>query len=194
MPKLTKSVPKYRRHRGSGQAIVTLSGADHYLGPYRSKASHLEYDRLISEWIQNRRSVPCQARDTTVVEIASAYLKYALAYYVKNGKPTREAEMIRELIQRIRPLYGRTPAADFGPLALKTVRQKMIEDGHSRGFINKSTDRLRRMFKWAAAEEMIAASAPQALAMVPGLRVFYAFHSSPATTRVHPLSPVPVVS
>jgi hypothetical protein len=194
MPKLTKSVPKGRRHRGGGQAIVTLSGAGHYLGPYRSKASHLEYDRLISEWIQNRRSVPCQARDTTVVEIASAYLKYALAYYVKNGKPTREAEMIRELIQRIRPLYGRTPAADFGPLALKTVRQKMIEDGHSRGFINKSTDRLRRMFKWAAAEEMIAASAPQALAMVPGLRVFYAFHSSPATTRVHPLSPVPVVS
>ncbi|QDS96906.1 hypothetical protein HG15A2_01650 [Adhaeretor mobilis] len=34
-------VPKCRKHRASGQAIVTLSGSDHYLGPRGTKASCL---------------------------------------------------------------------------------------------------------------------------------------------------------
>jgi hypothetical protein len=46
MPRLTNSEPKYRKHRASGQAIVTLSGKDHYLGRYGTKASEREYDRL----------------------------------------------------------------------------------------------------------------------------------------------------
>ena len=41
------AVPKYRRHRASGQAVVTLSGQDFYLGPHGTKASKQEYDRLI---------------------------------------------------------------------------------------------------------------------------------------------------
>ena len=48
MPRLTKSVPKYRKHRASGQAVVTLSGVDHYLGPRGTKASRIEYDRLVA--------------------------------------------------------------------------------------------------------------------------------------------------
>ena len=35
------SVPKYRKLRNSGQAIVTLSGQDHYLGPHGTKASRI---------------------------------------------------------------------------------------------------------------------------------------------------------
>jgi hypothetical protein len=31
MPKLVNSSPKYRHHRPSGQAVVTLNGVDHYL-------------------------------------------------------------------------------------------------------------------------------------------------------------------
>jgi hypothetical protein len=46
MPKLTKSLSKYRKHKASGQAIVTLDGKDFYLGPYNSSRSHREYDRL----------------------------------------------------------------------------------------------------------------------------------------------------
>ena len=33
MPKLVSSLPKYRLHRASGQALVTLSGMDIYLHP-----------------------------------------------------------------------------------------------------------------------------------------------------------------
>ena len=47
----SKSLPKHRKHKRSGQAIVTLSGKDFYLGPHGTNASKLEYDRLIGEWL-----------------------------------------------------------------------------------------------------------------------------------------------
>lgn len=51
MPKLTNSLPKCRLHKRSGLAVVTLTGHDFYLGPYGTKASKLEYDRLIGAWL-----------------------------------------------------------------------------------------------------------------------------------------------
>ena len=51
----SKTPPAYRKHRRSGQAIVTLSGQDHYLGPHGTKASKSEYDRLVGEWLANGR-------------------------------------------------------------------------------------------------------------------------------------------
>lgn len=92
-------------------------------------------------------------------------------HYVKGGQRTREAEIIQDVMVRfVLPLYGRTLAIDFGPCALKVVRQKMIEAGHSRGVINKNIDRVRRMFRWAAAEEMVPVTVPQALGTLAGLR------------------------
>lgn len=48
----SKTPPKYRNHKRSGQAIVTLSGTDHYLGPHDSPESKVEYDRLIAKWAE----------------------------------------------------------------------------------------------------------------------------------------------
>jgi hypothetical protein len=58
MPRLTRDVPRYRKHRASGSAIVTLSGQDVYFGPHGTKASRLEYDRHVAEWLaRGRRSL-----------------------------------------------------------------------------------------------------------------------------------------
>lgn len=43
MPRLSKILPRYCRHRGSGQAVVTLNGRDIYLGRCGSRVSRLEY-------------------------------------------------------------------------------------------------------------------------------------------------------
>ena len=52
MPRSTgNSIPKYRKHKGSGQAVVCIAGKAHYLGPHGTKGSQLEYDRLVGEWI-----------------------------------------------------------------------------------------------------------------------------------------------
>jgi hypothetical protein len=62
MPRLTSQNPSYRKHEASGQAIVTVDGHDIYLGPYGSKASRDESDRVIGEWLI-RGDRPCAASD-----------------------------------------------------------------------------------------------------------------------------------
>ncbi len=54
----TSKTPAYRRHKQSGQAIVTLSGKDVYLGPHGTKASRIEHGRVIGEWLANGRQLP----------------------------------------------------------------------------------------------------------------------------------------
>jgi hypothetical protein len=55
MPRLSQGQPKYRHHKASKQAVVTLGGRDHYLGSYGSAASKTRYNRLIGEWLQSDR-------------------------------------------------------------------------------------------------------------------------------------------
>ena len=171
MPRLIKALPKYRKHRSSGQAVVNLSGVDHYLGPHGTKTSRLEYDRLVAEWLQNGRQLrPAAECSLTVVEVMAAYVRHARGYYRKGDRLTSEYAGIIYSLRILKELYGRVPVAEFGPLSLQTVRQKMIEAGSSRGVVNQNVGRIRRMFKWAAAEELIPAGVPQALSMVAGLR------------------------
>jgi hypothetical protein len=47
--------PSYRHHKPSGQAVVTLSGRDMYLGRFDSPERRAEHDRLIAEWLANGR-------------------------------------------------------------------------------------------------------------------------------------------
>lgn len=90
MPRLVEAIPKYRKHRATGQAVVTLGGKDHYLGPHRSKASKILYDRLIAQWLAGGRSLPADSDDEaiTVATLLAEYLTFAEGYYVKNGEPT----------------------------------------------------------------------------------------------------------
>ncbi len=170
MPKLLHTSPAYRHHKPSGQAVVTLNGLDHYLGPWRSRASKAEYDRLIGEWLANGRRPLSAADDLTVAELANRYRKFAESYYVKNGQQTGTMHGVRVAIRFLRESYGPTRAADFGPLALKALQMRMIEAGHCRRYANGNVDRIRRLFKWAVAEELVSPLVYQALAAVPGLR------------------------
>jgi hypothetical protein len=42
-------VPSYRHHKASGQARVTIDGADHYLGVYDSPESKERYRKVLAE-------------------------------------------------------------------------------------------------------------------------------------------------
>jgi integrase len=168
---LSSRLPKYRKHRASGQAIVTLSGLDHYLGPHGTNTSKLEYDRLIAEWLQNGRHLRAREdQSLTVIEVIAAYFRYARSYYRKEGVLTSEYVGVKYSVRELKELYGHRPVEEFGPLSLQTVRQRMIDNGYSRGVVNQSVGRIKRMFKWAAAEELISARVPQSLATVAGLR------------------------
>lgn len=86
MPRLRAgSVPGYRKHRASGQAVVTLSGQDFYLGPHGTAVSKREYDRVVTQWLaRGRRPQGADVQGqvhTTVVELAAAYKRYAEAAF-----------------------------------------------------------------------------------------------------------------
>lgn len=174
MPAVSSRTPSYRHHKPSGQAVVTLSGRDVYLGKHGSPESRAEYDRLVAEWLSAGRRLPTAATgaasELSVNEVILAYLKFADAYYTKGGKPTIEPGNIRLSVRLLKKLYGHTNARDFGPLGLKAVRQAMIEGGGCRSEINRRVGRIVRLFKWATSEEMVPPSVHQTLQTVPGLR------------------------
>jgi integrase len=172
MPKLVHATPRYRKHAASGLAVVTLNGRDHYLGPWRSKASKAEYDRLIAEWLAKGRHSPSDQleNDLTVTELVVRYWRHAKGYYVKNGHPTGALSGIKVALRRIRQSYGHTPAANFGPLALQVLQTKMVESGLSRPYINEQIAHIKRAFRWAVAQQLVPASLHQALTAVPGLK------------------------
>jgi integrase len=171
-------VPSYRLHKASGQALVVIHGRAHYLGKHGTRASREAYARVIAEWAAAGEAAPAAAGGTlTIVELLAAYLGHARTYYVKNGQPTSEMSWILDSMRPLRRLYGRTPAAEFGPLALKAVREEMIAtgktprrpDGLSRGVINRRIARIKRMFRWATENELLPSSAYHGLASVAGL-------------------------
>ncbi len=170
MPTTTSlRVPSYRRHKPTRQAVVTINGKDIYLGIWNTSASRAEYDRLIAEFLSNGRQLRSEV-ESSVVEIINAYRMFAERYYRKNGEVTREYGCIKESLKIVRELYGRTTANEFGPLALKAVRQRMIDKGWSRGYINKSIGRIRRCFKWAVENELVRPDMYHGLMAVSGLR------------------------
>ncbi len=172
-----RRIPKYRLHKGSGQALVQIDGRRFYLGTYDSPESQEAYDRVIAEWLAaSRRNMPQKQKVTapgealTVSELLLLYWRYAKGYYLRDGKPTSELGNMRDALRPVRQLYGSTLAIDFGPLSLKALRQHMIEKALCRGVINNRVGRIKRFYKWAVSEELIPASVLEALKTVAGLQ------------------------
>lgn len=122
-----KSPPSYRYHKARNCAVVTIDGTNHYLGPWQSPESHEKYAALIAEWNRNGGTLPAPAANAgdapallTVSDLILAYFKFAQTHYVKHGEPTSEQGCIKQALRPARRLYGSTPAAEFGPHALKT--------------------------------------------------------------------------
>jgi hypothetical protein len=115
--------PAYRLHRPSGQAVVTLSSRDFYLGRHGSPKSRAEYDRLVAEWLANGRRFPSSSHPSTdasagpsINEVILGYIIFAEAYYTKNGVPTSEVRYIKLALRPLRQLYGPKDARELLPL------------------------------------------------------------------------------
>jgi integrase len=180
--------PAYRLHKPTGQAVVTLGGRDHYLGRHGTPESKAEYDRLVAEWLAAGRMPPAQSLGPgpTVNEMILAYVRHADAYYTMDGRPTKEPQDIRFALRPLRKLYGDRPAREVGPLAIKAVRQVMIDSGLCRNEVNKRVGKIKRAFKWAVSEELVPPSVYHGLQAVSGLR-----HGRADVRESKPVRPVP---
>src|SRR6185503_9477088 len=89
-------IPKYRLHKASGQAVVTLDGRDFYLGEHKASASRQRYERLVGEWLANGRRLPVQQTDDdplTVDELLAAFWRHGEIHYrTPTGEPSSELD------------------------------------------------------------------------------------------------------
>lgn len=171
MPKLTNGIPKYRKHKQSGQGIVTLNGKDFLLGPHNTPHSKAKYDRLIAEWLErDRQSLTQAGAGLLVFELVARYWSYAQKKYVRRGVPTADQHKIKTANRHLLKLYEKHLASDFGPMHLKVVRQSMIEAGWSRTYVNQQVAVLVRMYKWGVTNGLIPPATHMALSLVEGLR------------------------
>ncbi len=188
MPAKAPRLPKYSLHKGSGQAYVTHGGKRHYLGVHGSEESIERYQRFVGELVAAPSTTKAKhaspsINEISVAEVLLAYGTHAEAYYQKNGTATGQLAIVKAALRPVRILYGRAPASDFGPTALKAVRQWMIEDHKRpskkkkrpkaplcRNEVNRRVRIIKGCFKWAVSEELIPISIYQALTTVDGLR------------------------
>ena len=163
--------PKMCRHKATGLAVVRLNGRDFYLGQYKSAAARAKYDRLIAEWIANGRQWPQEPR-LSVNDLIVRYWRHCQGYYCKpDGTKTSELDAIRSALKPVKALYGKSLADEFGPLALKAVQSRMVDSGVARTTINSYIGRVRRMFRWAVANELLAETVHRALLTVEPLKL-----------------------
>lgn len=165
--------PAYLLHKSSGRAYVFLGGKEHYLGPYGSPESRRRYREIVKAWEQEseRLRERFDAKPgCTILDLVAAHAEYARQHYrTPDGEPTSEQ---RSFVLSLRPLikeYAELPADEFRPAHLKQIREAWIDAGHARKTINQSIGRIRRLFSWAAGEELVAAETAGALRMVQDL-------------------------
>ena len=175
-------LPSYLLHSQSGQARCRIDGKDHLLGPYGSDESRIRYAELVSKSaaglsvdpLGNRGRLPRNETGEdpgpSVAELLLAFKRHADGYYVVDGKPTAEVDCFNSAMRPVRELFAMLPARDFGPLHMKAVQQKYVESGWSRGFCNKSTHRVRHIWKWAVGNGLVPVVTWQALTAVPPLK------------------------
>ena len=96
------------------------------------EAVQAAYDRLIAEWLANGRRAPASTdtveNSLSISELLLSFWRHAEQHYRReDGSPTTELDDFRLSLRPLRELYGTLPVAEFTPLKLKAVRQKMLD-------------------------------------------------------------------
>ncbi len=154
-----RRVPSLRFHKASGQNYVILSGKAIYCGKPDDADTEARYHQAVAEWMAAGKQLPANPETITVKEVLARFWVYAQSYYrTETDGLVKELDLFRMAFRPLKQLYGQTPATEFGPRALKTVREKMVESGWCRPYVNKQINRIRLAFKWAVSDELIPGS------------------------------------
>jgi integrase len=192
MPTASRHLPKYRHYKPKDLAVVRIDGRDVYLGKFNSPESREKYNRVVAEWLTTGAApqpvAPAADQAGPIVnEVILAYVRHAGEFYRRpDGTPTGEFDNVKLALRPLKSLYGSTPAKDFGPKALKAVRQDMINAKLCRRTINQRIGRIRRVFQFAVENELIPPSVHHGLKAVKGLG-----RGRSAAPESKPVKPVP---
>lgn len=156
-----------------------------FLGKCDTPESPQRYAEIVSKITSGQpveTSTKAVSREPVRRSVASLCLRF-VAEKLPNYADA-EQHCFRGAMRILVGLFGETPTDDFGPIRLRTVREKMVEgdpnavdrDGKhkprkpwSRSFINKQIKRLRHLFRWGASWELVPVTVADALGTVESL-------------------------
>lgn len=149
--------PSYLLHEqsGRGRAVWTDATGTRQQkllpGNYDSQESRTAFARLQLEIALSVRS-----GGVSVNEVSLASIEHAEQHYrAPDGLAADEVRHVKAACRHVRELYGAIPASDFGPFALTAVRERVVAAGCCRKTVNARVERVRRVFRWAVAEELV---------------------------------------
>ncbi|MCA8999715.1 MAG: phage integrase SAM-like domain-containing protein, partial [Planctomycetaceae bacterium] len=180
---MPKKVPAYCHHKASGQAYVKLDGKRVYLGVHGTPSSHRRYAEELEKW---QRAVENTFPEVTIGQLTMLYRQWAERHYRKNGKPTSKIHGVKSALKFLNKLFRNLPATELTPKRFVAVRNSMIADGHARTTINGYMGIIRRMVKWAVAEEILQPEKLVALQTVSDLA-----RGRSDAREAEPVKPVP---
>lgn len=163
-------LPKLRHHKGSGQGAVVLDGTWIYLGKFGTAETEREYRRVVGEWLAGEHRLPVPADEVTVAEVLATYKRECKRRYRgADGNLPTDFAAIERALKTAGKLYGHVRAVEFGPLALRAVRDDFVRDKLSRSYVNRLVWRIKRAFEYAVEMQMIPVEVHQRLSTVRGL-------------------------
>lgn len=178
-------LPGLSYHKATKQYYVRIKRRPYYLGADEARAEK-ERLRLLAEWrgtgrLPGKGGAPPPGGPL----LSELYLDYCTRhvaghYRLPDGTPTSEQRLIRQACRPLLRLYGHTRAGEFGPKALKAVREEMVARGcgkapreggppMARKVVNQHVRRITRLFEWAVSEELVPETVHRALLTVAPL-------------------------
>lgn len=131
------------------------------------------FARFYSAWqADSRIRNPLDKTRLTLAQLWARFKAHADARYVRqDGRPTGEARALEYAFKPVLDAYGNEPGDQFGPVKLQAVRAAMIKADLCRNEINKRTHKIRRVFAWCVAQELLRPEVYAALSAITSLRV-----------------------
>lgn len=163
-----------------GGARIKIAGKQFYLGKHGSPESFREYERLRLEHAKGGTVQKLRELTNTLT------IEQLVAEYLRNeprGVTNKEVQRVARACTPMLRLYGTTAAEDFRTNRLRAVQEAMIdgswrnEDDKLRGklwrrkYINKSIERIIRVFKWAESRELIVMGTTEHLKTLSPLKL-----------------------
>jgi integrase len=190
-----KLPPQYlrskRRPQGGHYARTVIDGREVGLGIHGTPESLQLYEQYRAEWLARQsQSTPAAVPAgvlVTVEEVCLRYLDHCSKVRVKpDGQPKAEAKAFLAGLRPLCRLYGRLPAAEFGPKQLEAVQRGMASGSwldrvelHGRRranggrwclrVVNRHIVRIRTVWRWAEKEGLVPRGSYHHLQTVRGL-------------------------
>lgn len=132
------------------------------------------FAKFFAEWVSDakvRTPGISAEKPVTIREGWKRFEKHTTAYYRRtDGTPTGEADNIKRACDYVVNKFGDLAAKDFGPKLLKICRDEMVADDLALSTVNRWVAKIRQMWKFLSAEELVSAEVWHGLQCVDPLK------------------------